>query len=302
MDEQEFPGVLTRNVCDPAKSFNCLVSSGRFEKGITYVADTLPESASCRQDSEAWARNDYILNRYWFPEDGVERELSEPGADVDNRLDSQSQHLTYGEVTPLGVRQLAYEMGITDCAKQSSDIENSSMSDNSDIVFYDMGSGVGRLVTQMYIDQPDRVARAVGIELAEERHRIGSLALEGILLGEQYMSENFYSPLEDDMDTTDTQTKYVLEAFPIQLIHGDVLEETIDPATTHVYISSLCFPKNVLLALQEKLLQLPNIRVIAALNRLDRIHELGKEEWEERDTFIQMSWGDSMAKIYHKVV
>lgn len=154
----------------------------------------------------------------------------------------------------------------------------------------------------MYIDQPDRVARAVGIELAEERHRIGSLALEGILLGEQYMSENFYFPLEDDMDTTDTQTKYVSEAFPIQLIHGDVLDETIDPATTHVYISSLCFPKNVLLSLQEKLLQLPNIRVIAALNRLDRIHELGKEEWEERDTFIQMSWGDSMAKIYHKVV
>ena len=302
MEEQELPSVLTRNLCDPAKSFNCLVSSGRFEKGITFVADTLPESASCRQDSETWARNDYIINRYWSPEDGVERELSEPGADVDNQLDSQSQHLTYGEVTPLGVRQLAYEMGITDCAKESSDTEYSSTSDNRDVVFYDMGSGVGRLVTQMYIDQPDRVARAVGIELAEERHRIGSLALEGILLEEQYLLENLYSPPEGDMYSTDTRTKSVSEAFPIQLIHGDVLDETIDPATTHVYISSLCFPKNVLLALQEKLLRLPNIRVIAALNRLDRIHELDQEQWEERDTFIQMSWGDSMAKIYHKVV
>ena len=288
MEEQELSGILTRNVCDPANSFDCIVSSGRFERGITFVADTLPESASCKINSQAWAFNDYILSRYWSPEDGVDRELSEPSTDGDNQI----SQLTYGEVTPLGVRQLASEMGIIDCNSESS--KNSKR----DVVFYDMGSGVGRLVTQMYFDQPDRVARAIGIELAEERHTIGSIALEGILSEEKYMSENFHSPFEDDEDTS---SKSVSEAFPIQLVHGDVLNEDIDPATTHVYISSLCFPKDVLLVLQEKLLRLPNIRVVAALNRLDLLHELGKEQWEERDTFIQMSWGDSMAKIYHKV-
>ncbi len=297
MEDQKFSGILTRNECDPAKSFDCIVSSGRFEKGITYVADTLPESASCRKDSAAWAWNDYVLNRYWSPEDGVERELSEPGTDVDNHIGSQSQHLTYGEVTPLGVRQLASEMGIIDCSY----VENTSKNGKRDVVFYDMGSGVGRLVTQIYLDQPDRVARAVGIELAEERHRIGSIALEGILSEEQYMSENVNSSFEDYGDLIDTSTKSISEAFPIQLVHGDVLNEDIDPATTHVYISSLCFPKDVLVALQEELLRLPNIRVVAALNRLDLIHDLGQEQWEERDTYIQMSWGDSMAKIYRKV-
>ena len=298
MEEQELSVTLTPNLCDPVTSFKCLVSSGRLERRITYVADILPDSGSCKHNREIWDWNDSILNRFWSPEDGIARNLLEDGSDSGNHLDSYSRPLTYGEVTPLGVRQLAYEMGIADCENQASDVDEDG---ESGIVFYDLGSGVGRLVTQMYIDQPNRVAKAVGIELAEDRHKIGDIALEGIIAEGKYMAENFQSPYEDDTDMIDMSTK--TKAFRIQLIHGDVLDVDIDPETTHVYISSLCFPVNVLLALQKKLLRLPNLRVVAALNRLDLIHKLdGEQFWEERDVFIQMSWGDSMAKIYRKII
>ena len=282
MEEQEFSGILSPNACDPVTGFHCIVSTSRLERKITYVADILPDNGSCKYNIKSWDRNDSILSQYWSPEDGI------GGHDTD----PQSLQLTYGEVTPLGVRQLAQEMGITDCDNRDHQADGS---DESDIVFYDLGSGVGRLVTQMYFDQPDRVTKAVGIELAEDRHRIGEMALEGIIAEEEYMIENFYSPYDDkDVDTS---------TFSIQLIHGNVLDVDLDPKTTHVYISSLCFPKNVLEQLQKKLLRLPNIRVVAALNRLDLIRKLGGEQWEEeRDVFIQMSWGDAMAKIYRKIV
>ncbi len=291
MEEQEFSGILPPNACDPVASFNCIVSMGRLATEVTYIADILPDNGNCRHNSELWDRNDLILTQYWAPQDGI---IGRTGDS--NDLDPGSRHLTYGEVTPLGVRQLAQEMGIVKC---NNDYSEKGENDNqSDIVFYDLGSGVGRLVTQMYFDQPDRVTKAVGIELAEERHRIGEVALEGIIVQEQYLTEQFQSPYVDD-DDNDIETS----SFPIQLIHGNMLDVDFDEATTHVYISSLCFPRNVLLELQKKLLRLPNLRVIAALNRLDLIRELRGEQWEqERDVFVQMSWGPSMAKIYRKII
>ncbi len=290
MEEQEFSGILSPNACDPVTGFHCIVSTVRLERKITYVADTLPDNGSCRHSIESWNRNDSILSQYWSPEDGIGRHDTDP----------QSIQLTYGEVTPLGVRQLAQEMGITNCDNrdhQANGPDEGEKKVESDIVFYDLGSGVGRLVTQIYFDQPDRVTKAIGIELAEDRHRIGAMALEGIIAEEEYTAENFYLPYDDDDKDVDTST------FPIQLIHGNVLDVDLDPKTTHVYISSLCFRKNVLEELQKKLLRLPNIRVVAALNRLDQISKLGGEQWEEeRDVFIQMSWGDAMAKIYRKIV
>ena len=299
MEQQELSGTLAPTLCDPVSSFSCLVSSGRQEKQTTYLADIPPGNARCNNNIEIWDRNDSILGRYWSPEDGIGRSAVDDGTDNGNHLDSQAHHLTYGEVTPLGVRQLAYEMGIAKCDDQDYQtrrVDDDHNNDESEIVFYDLGSGVGRLVTQIYIDQPDRVAKAVGIELAEDRHSIGAVALEGIIAEEQYEAEIFVNTAYDGGSMITTKP------FPIQLIHGDALEVDFDPATTHVFISSLCFPRNVLLELQKKLLRLSNIRVVAALNRLDLIHQLGGEQWKEQNVPIQMSWGDSMAKIYRKSV
>lgn len=293
-----------QKLCDPVSSFSCLVSSGRQGKKTTYLADLPPGTARCNNNIELWNRNDSVLGRFWSPEDGIGRSAVDGGTDSGNHLGSQAHYLTYGEVTPLGVRQLAYEMGIAKCDDQDYQtrrVGDDHNNDESEIVFYDLGSGVGRLVTQMYIDQPDRVAKAVGIELAEDRHSIGAIALEGIIAEEQYEAEIFFNTAyENDKNMINAGSMIATKPFPIQLIHGDALEVEFDPATTHVFISSLCFPRNVLLELQKKLLRLSNIRVVAALNRLDLIHQLGGEQWEEQNMPIQMSWGDSMAKIYRK--
>jgi len=270
------------------------------------LADIPPATAHCNHNSERWHWNELILSQYWSPNGGVDSSLFGNGNGNGNNLESQPHHLTYGEVTPLGVRQLAYEMDIANCddgddqRRTSFDNENNNNDDDDDeIVFYDLGSGVGRLVTQMYIDQPDRVTKAIGIELAEYRHEIGARALEGIM--EKYNGEGQFYP-SDYGDNNVFTSMITTMPFSIQLIHGDAVEVDFDSTTTHVFVSSLCFPENVLLAIQEKLLRLPNIRVVAALNRLDLIHQRGREEWKERDVPIQMSWGASSAKIYHKVV
>jgi len=306
MEQQEFSDALAPSLCDPVASFSCIVSTGRQQnKKITYVADIPPDTSRCNHDSEIWNRNDSILSRYWSPGDGVVKTISDDGTDNENHLDSRSHHLTYGEVTPLGVRQLAYEMGIANCDyldNRTRRIDDTHNNDDSEIVFYDLGSGVGRLVTQMYIDQPDRMVKAVGIELAENRHMIGAIALAGIIAKEEDLVENLHASYEGKKDAKSTSTMISTKPFPIQLIHGDAIEVDLDPATTHVFISSLCIPDSVLLAIQKKLLLLSNISVVAALNRLDLIHQLVGEQWEERNVPIQMSWGDSMAKIYHKSV
>jgi hypothetical protein len=135
--------------------------------------------------------------------------------------------------------------------------KNKNADDDDEIIFYDLGSGVARLVTQIYIDQPDRVTKAIGIELAKDRHDIGIQALDGIIQ-EQLLSNNINNNNNNNKDGTllahtdhdnnnkDDTESIVTTQFPVQLIHGDVVEKDLLDSTTHVYISSLCFPENVL--------------------------------------------------------
>mmetsp|Transcript_22540 Transcript_22540/g.47715 ORF Transcript_22540/g.47715 Transcript_22540/m.47715 type:complete len:304 (-) Transcript_22540:134-1045(-) len=303
MEEQEYSGILANSPCDPVATFGCLVTSGRRNKEITYLVDMLPATVHCNNNSKRWDWNDSLLSRYWAPEDGVTRNDRDYGIHNSDDLQSQSHHLTYGEVTPLGVRQLTYEMGIAKCdvrEDRKGPVGNDKNDEKNGIVFYDLGSGVGRLVTQIYMDQPDRVAKAIGVELAEERHAIGAVALGGIM-EDQFEVESFHETYEQNKGIKDAGTMIPATPFPVQLIHGDATEVDLDSATTHVFISSLCFPEDVLRSIQKKLLRLPNIRVVAALNHLDLIHQLSGKEWEERDVPIEMTWGPGLATIYNKI-
>eukprot|EP00536_Pseudo-nitzschia_multiseries_P009351 jgi/Psemu1/325596/estExt_fgenesh1_pg.C_2580017 len=290
--------------CDPTSSFSCLVSSGRGDEQFTQLADVLPADGNCNFDLDLWRRNEWMMGRYWSPKDGIDDIIfHDDDGDGDN-AEPRGHHLTYGEVTPLGVRQLAYEMGIAKCSN-GNDRNNDSDYDETEIneedgngngngiVFCDLGSGVGRLVTQIYLDQPERVTKAIGIELAEDRHKIAIEALNGILQETgSSMAEEHDGEYNEGISTAQCS---------IELIQGDATEVDLDSTITHVFISSLCFPEDVLITIQEKLLQLPNVRVVAALNRLDMMHQLGGEEWRERIVPIQMTWGASTAKLYHKI-
>lgn len=139
----------------------------------------------------------------------------------DDENDDEDHHrrraLTYGEVTPLGVRQLAHEMGMNACGctcgnQRDNDDDDGDVhdamkgggggtdgdnGDGDDIIFFDLGSGVGRLVTQIVLDSNSGsnsnsnsssrshgscriIKRAVGVELSQERHEIAVRALSNI--------------------------------------------------------------------------------------------------------------------------
>ena len=114
-----------------------------------------------------------------------------------------------------------------------------------------------------------------------------------------YDNDNNHNTNKNDIDNDTTNHNLYENNFPVQLIHGNVLDVDLLDSTTHVYISSLCFPEQVLVDLQEKLVLLPNLRVVAALNRLDLFYQK-QDEWVERTTFIQMSWGAGIVKLYQK--
>ena len=284
------------------------ISSGNDDEGqggTTHMADIPPPRPlkSCAADKsrvfnhdfdDDWSFVDSILQRYWAEGDGFVR------SDRDDNNEDQRQ-FTYGEVTSLGGRQLAYAMGISttatsetqECGIEDDDSLNEDKSDIDQVVFFDLGSGVGRLVVQMYLEHPHRMKKSVGIELSEDRHRTAIEALARI------------TQFERVFETASTSKG---TAFPIEFVHGDALQSThMLQDATHIFMSSLCFPSSILDALQRQLIQLPNIQVIAALNRLDIVLQQNDGDnnsssswWEEREVPIQMNWGPGLAKVYYR--
>jgi len=206
----------------------------------TSIADIPPP---CQSQCFNWALTNEILATYWSPGDGFD--------------ENNGREYTYGEVTSLGVRQLAHAM---------------NLSSSSDVVLYDLGSGVGRLVMQMALDFGPSLKTAIGVELSMERHEIASSILSEIAWIKPSLKDS------------------------VIFLNSDVLELDLSDAT-HVYISSLCFPRSVLHQLQDYLVTIEGIRVVVALNRLDRF-ETG--EFEVSDAHVQMSWGPGLAKVYSR--
>jgi SAM-dependent methyltransferase len=233
----------------------------------TSRADVPPPSCS------TWPSTDDILNRYWSANDGFRKE--------------DGHHLTYGEVTTLGVRQLAQEMGIS-TRQHNNQSQSESESQSESVIFYDLGSGVGRLVAQMYLDHPTIIVKAVGVELSQERHEIAVEALSRISTS---IFEN------DDVKN-----------HSIEFANADALDYDIADAT-HIFISSLCFPRSVLDAFQvvfrssslstmQMQMMMPDLQVVAALNRLDQLEQ--DANWQSSVAHVQMSWGAGLARIYKR--
>jgi hypothetical protein len=221
------------------------------ESDITSMADVPPPVGPDVQD--AWHQTDALIATYWSSGDGFDGK--------------EGKEYTYGEVTGIGARQLAHEMGISSTEETEGE---------GNIKFYDLGSGVARLVVQMVLDNPVAINKSVGVELSKERHDIAASALSRI------RSSDYSSELLSK----------------VELANADALKYNFSDAT-HIFISSLCFPRQVLEGMQDIILDLGDIRVVAALNRLDKL-ELSSE-WEVRDASLQMTWGAyGSAKIYRK--
>lgn len=122
--------------------------------------------------------------------------------------ESAARSFTYGEVTALGVHTLL------------ENVAHAGAPLGPDDSFADLGSGMGRAVLQVRLATP--VSRSVGVELSEARHKSAEMAL---------------SRLQGLGLPADGKTHLIL---------GDVRDSDAWSASTLVYMSSLCFPAELM--------------------------------------------------------
>lgn len=231
--------VLLRSVCI------CLV---RFAHGDSSVTDLLLKHSGCEgkesihEELDCAFRHLYGRHRAGFDEEDKSREL------------------TYGEITVLGVQQFidAVPQGLT-----------------SDDVFFDLGSGVGKSVFQVYLTTD--ASRASGVELAESRHLHGVRALSAL---------RSISPEA----TSEAESQLVLDGRELSLMHGDVLTADISRGTVF-FVSSLAFPDFVLRGVAERFSsQMPPGTVAAFSDKIPGCH---RGLAFLRRLYIAMTWSES---------
>lgn len=102
-----------------------------------------------------------VLRRLYRDEDGYELHGYELDEADDARVRATNSSPTYGEIMPTATDRLIEHLALRD-----------------DDVFYDLGSGVGKVVLQVALRAPIR--RVVGVELARSRHRIARRVLHQV--------------------------------------------------------------------------------------------------------------------------
>jgi len=104
-------------------------------------------------------------------------------------------------------------------------------------VFYDLGSGVGKVVVQAYLDFPFK--KSVGIELSDDRHSKAA-------------------NIRDQLN----KRKLIKTDRSLEFIRGDIAKADISDATV-IYMCSTCYPAELMQTLLERLADLEKgLRVI----------------------------------------
>ena len=210
---------------------------------------------------------DGLLDTCWRRFDGIVDEDEEAFVDMHDlpghtaRPSEGSRASAYGEVTRAGARQLFVEMGLPDAKA---------------CCFVDLGSGVGRLVAQAWLEQG--VDRAIGVELAPTRHAAALRA---------------WSRLRE------SGSALVRPQGAPEFVLCSMLETDLSCAT-HVYVASLCMSDELLDQLWVRLrAEAPALEVVATLRAFraaplrpeDRSEiETSSAEIEMRSAEIEMTW------------
>ncbi|CAE8586064.1 unnamed protein product, partial [Polarella glacialis] len=192
---------------------------------------------------------------------------------------------TYGEVTALGARQLARSMGIDSLGSES-------------VVFMDLGSGVGRLVVQAFLEWP-AVRHAVGVELCAARSAYAlqawcrlldsgeahALRLKVLALARSGPREEGHPTEQQEQEQEQEQQQQVM------FIEGDLLAADVSQAT-HIYLSSLCFGDDLMASTVGKLAsEARSLEKIASLRPLPKSREAGFRY--TGSVMVEMTWTDA---------
>jgi hypothetical protein len=226
--------------------------------------------------------------------------------------------VTYGEVTTAGARSLFYYMGMTGNPKRCSANDKETIHCNTtttttgdesappppvvgDIVFVDLGSGVGKLVMQAYLELP-RISRSIGIELSPMRHQSAVAAWDQLESLAKEMRNNIIDHIDDNKATTAAGN--VIPDATVELVEGDFLQADLSNAT-HLFVSSLCFSEEMMYQLGTKLEQEKpaNLHCVASLRRFSNDFErkgiLDRKSYQvvwktfgllHRIEYVEMSW------------
>lgn len=135
-------------------------------------------------------------------------------------------NMQYGEVTYAGMEPLYAALRL-----------------KHDDVFYDLGSGVGKLV--LYVALRGEVSKAVGLEVGERRHRLASSACD---------------QLTKELEAEETQ----LPCSKFAAVQADISRERYHDATV-VVLTNLCMDMQVQSRTLDQLMKCPTMRRLACI-------------------------------------
>ena len=157
---------------------------------------------------------------------------------------------TYGEILPKGVNEI---------------INNISIDKND--VFFDLGCGCGKVVTQFYYQTC--VKSSNGVEFSTTRFSQAQEIKEKIKITDNRL--NFYRS----------------NFFNIDLSHGTIF-----------YIASTCFNKETMKKIWDKISNNKNLNAIIVLTRFTKTCDFSKVK-RTKSIEVPCSWDKSGAKIYY---
>jgi precorrin-6B methylase 2 len=149
---------------------------------------------------------------------------------IDTEL-SKHNPTTYGEILPSSVTTIINLLKV-----------------KPNDVFYDLGSGSGKVVTQFFLQT--KAKKNTGIELVPFRHNI-AIQIKNKL--QKTFPDKFISQ-------------------QLQFINGDILTQDLTDATI-IYMCSTCFSNELLQKITNKLNESNNLRTIITLKELPTLHK-----------------------------
>jgi len=160
-----------------------------------------------------------LLEMGWKGSDGFSIPIAE------ERKGFMDNPTTYGEVTNHGSRNLFRHLKLSDLHAEEKS------------VFLDVGSGVGKLLVQAYMDLPG-VSQFIGIELSHSRHVCAISAWNSVKDEALRIRNSHGGP----------------DSATLTLLHGDFFGMHIGHVT-NMYVSSMCFSDRMMRRLGEKLIK-----------------------------------------------
>ena len=163
--------------------------------------------------------------------------------------------LTYGELLPTSVTELINKLNV-----------------NHNDVFYDLGSGTGKIVAQFYLETMAK--KVVGVEISQSRYACSERM-------KQYLNE-----------------KIVKHNQIIEYINNNICKVDFSDATI-IYLCSTCFDNKLLDWVIEKIKQCNKIRAILTLKNFDNPSQLTDMGFNCEIISTPSSWSSSTICHYY---